>query len=64
VAAKLARRRILERTLRGLADAKATASTSAASQSSPPHPQQEARKRLAEAEMQRSVCRSHKLVGA
>src|SRR5712675_3229824 len=59
VAAKLERRRIGERTARGRADAKAKGVKFGRKPSLTPHQQQEARKRLAEGETQRSVARSY-----
>jgi DNA invertase Pin-like site-specific DNA recombinase len=59
VAAKLERRRIAERTARGRADAKAKGVKFGRKPSLTPHQQQEARKRLAEGETQRSVARSY-----
>jgi DNA invertase Pin-like site-specific DNA recombinase len=59
VAAKLERRRILERTARGWADAKAKGAKFGRKPALTPHQQQEARKRLAEGETQRSVARSY-----
>jgi DNA invertase Pin-like site-specific DNA recombinase len=57
--AKLERRRILERTARGRADAKDKGVKFGRKPSLTPHQQQEARKRLAEGETQRSVARSY-----
>jgi DNA invertase Pin-like site-specific DNA recombinase len=59
VAAKLERRRIAERTARGRADAKAKGVKFGRKPSLTPHQRQEARKRLAEGETQRSVARSY-----
>src|SRR5258705_875930 len=59
VAAKLERRRILERTARGLADAKAKGVKFGRKPSLTTTQRQEARKRLAEGETQRSVARSY-----
>ena len=59
VAAKLERRRIAERTARGRADAKAKGVKFDRKPALTPHQQQEARKRLAEGETQRSVARSY-----
>ena len=59
VAAKLDRRRIAERTARGRADAQAKGVKFGRKPSLTPHQQQEARKRLAEGETQRSVARSY-----
>ena len=59
VAAKLERRRILERTARGRADAKAKCVRFGRKPALTPHQQQEARKRLAEGETQRSVACSY-----
>jgi DNA invertase Pin-like site-specific DNA recombinase len=59
VAAKLERRRIAERTARGRADAKAKGIKFGRKPVLTPHQQQEARKRLAEGETQRSVARSY-----
>jgi DNA invertase Pin-like site-specific DNA recombinase len=58
VAAKLERRRIIERTARGRADAKANGVKFGRKPSLTPHQQREARKRLDEGETQRSVARS------
>jgi DNA invertase Pin-like site-specific DNA recombinase len=58
VAAKLERRRILERTARGRADAKAKSVKFGRKPILAPH-QQEARKRLEAGETQRSVARSY-----
>jgi DNA invertase Pin-like site-specific DNA recombinase len=59
VAAKLERRRIAERTARRRADAKAKGVKFGRKPALTPHQQQEARKRLAEGETQRSVARSY-----
>jgi DNA invertase Pin-like site-specific DNA recombinase len=59
VAAKLERRRILERTARGRADARAKGVKFGRKPILTPHQQQEARKGLAEGETQRSVARSY-----
>jgi DNA invertase Pin-like site-specific DNA recombinase len=59
VAAKVERRRIAERTARGRADAKAKGVKFGRKHALTPHQQQEARKRLAEGETQRSVARSY-----
>jgi DNA invertase Pin-like site-specific DNA recombinase len=59
IAAKLERRRIAERTARGRADAKAKGVKFGRKPALTPHQQQEARKRLAEGETQRSVARSY-----
>jgi DNA invertase Pin-like site-specific DNA recombinase len=59
VAAKLERRRILERTARGRADAKANGVKFGRKPILTPHQQQEARKRLEAGETQRSVARSY-----
>jgi DNA invertase Pin-like site-specific DNA recombinase len=59
VAAKLERRRILERTSRGRADAKAKGVKFGRKPSLTPHQQREARARVAAGETQRSVARSH-----
>jgi DNA invertase Pin-like site-specific DNA recombinase len=61
VAAKLERRRILERTARGRADAKANGVKFGRKPTLTPHQQQEARKRLEAGETQRSVARSYNL---
>jgi DNA invertase Pin-like site-specific DNA recombinase len=58
VSAKLERRRIVERTARGRADAKAKGVKFGRKPTLTPHQQQEARERLAEGETQRSVARS------
>jgi DNA invertase Pin-like site-specific DNA recombinase len=59
VASKLERRRILERTARGRADAKAKDVKFGRKPILTPHQQQEARKRLEAGETQRSVARSY-----
>jgi DNA invertase Pin-like site-specific DNA recombinase len=59
VAAKLERRRILERTARGRADAKAKAIKFARKPILTPHQQKEVRERLEAGETQRSVARSY-----
>src|SRR6266851_3373860 len=59
VAAKLECRRIAERTARGRADAKAKGVKFGRKHALTPHQQQEARKRLAKGETQRSVARSN-----
>jgi len=59
VAAKLERRRILERTARGSADAKAKGVKFGRKPSLTPHQQREARARMAAGETQRSVARSY-----
>jgi DNA invertase Pin-like site-specific DNA recombinase len=59
VAAKLERRRILERTARGRAVAKAKGIKFGRKPTLTPHQQQEARKRLAAGETQRNVARSY-----
>src|SRR5947209_1626085 len=59
VAAKLERRRILERTARGREDAKAKGVKFGRKPTLNPHQQKEARKRLADGETQRSVARSY-----
>jgi DNA invertase Pin-like site-specific DNA recombinase len=59
VAAKLERRRILERTARGRADAKAKGVKFGRKPTLTPHQQKEARKRLDAGETQRSVARSY-----
>jgi DNA invertase Pin-like site-specific DNA recombinase len=59
VAAKLERRRILERTARGRADAKAKGVKFGRKLTLTAHQQQEARQRLAAGETQRSVARSY-----
>lgn len=59
VAAKLERRRILERTARGRADAKAKGVKFGRKPKLTPHQQREAQDRLAAGETQRSVARSY-----
>jgi DNA invertase Pin-like site-specific DNA recombinase len=59
VAAKLERRRILERTARGRADAKANGVKFGRKPILTPHQQKEARQRLDAGETQRSVARSY-----
>ena len=59
VAAKLERRRILERTARGRADAKANGVKFGRKPILTPHQQKEARERLEAGETQRSVARSY-----
>jgi DNA invertase Pin-like site-specific DNA recombinase len=59
VAAKLERRRIMERTARGRADAKAKGVKFGRKPILTPHQQKEARKRVEEGEPQRSVARSY-----
>jgi DNA invertase Pin-like site-specific DNA recombinase len=59
VAAKLERRRILERTARGRADAKAKGVKFGRKPILTPHQQKEARARIAKGETQRSVARSY-----
>jgi len=59
VAAKLERRRIIERTARGRADAKAQGVKFGRKPSLTPHQQREALKRLDGGETQRSVARSY-----
>jgi DNA invertase Pin-like site-specific DNA recombinase len=59
VAAKLERRRILERTARGRADAKANGVKFGRKPILTPHQQKEARQRLEAGETQRSVARSY-----
>jgi DNA invertase Pin-like site-specific DNA recombinase len=59
VAAKLERRRILERTARGRADARANGVKFGRKPTLTPHQQNEARKRLEAGERQRSVARSY-----
>jgi len=59
VAAKLERRRILERTARGRADAKAKGVKFGRKPKLTPHQQREARERVASGETQRSVARSY-----
>ncbi|WP_428486388.1 recombinase family protein [Rhodopila sp.] len=58
-AAKLERRRIMERTARGRADAKAQGVVFGRKPILTPHQQREARKRIAAGETQRSVARSY-----
>jgi DNA invertase Pin-like site-specific DNA recombinase len=59
VAAKLERRRVLERTARGRADAKAKGVKFGRKPILTPHQEKEARKRLEAGETQRSVARSY-----
>jgi DNA invertase Pin-like site-specific DNA recombinase len=59
VTAKLERRRILERTERGRADAKAKGVKFGRKPTLAPHQQREARERIAAGETQRSVARSY-----
>ena len=59
VAAKLERRRIIERTARGRADAKAKGVQFGRKPKLTPHQAREARKRLEEGETQRSIARSY-----
>src|SRR3954462_2986491 len=59
VAAKLERRRILERTARGRADAKAKGVKFGRKPTLTPHQQKEAQKRIADGETQRSVACSY-----
>ena len=59
IAAKLERRRILERTARGRADAKANGVKFGRKPILTPHQQKEARKRIEAGETQRSVARSY-----
>ena len=59
VAAKLERRRIIERTARGRADAKANGVVFGRKQKLTPHQQKEARTRIEAGETQRSVARSY-----
>jgi DNA invertase Pin-like site-specific DNA recombinase len=59
VAAKLERRRIIERTARGRADAKAKGVQFGRKPKLTPHQAREARKRLDEGETQRSIARSY-----
>jgi DNA invertase Pin-like site-specific DNA recombinase len=59
VAAKLERRRIMERTARGRADAKAKGVQFGRKPTLTPHQQNEARKRIEAGETQRSVARSY-----
>lgn len=58
VAAKLERRRIIERTARGRADAKAKGVKFGRKPTLTPHQQREARQRIEEGETQRSIARS------
>jgi DNA invertase Pin-like site-specific DNA recombinase len=60
VAAKLERRRILERTARGRADAKEKGVKFGRKPTLTPHQQKEARKRIEAGETQRSIARSYK----
>ena len=59
VAAKLERRRIMERTARGRADTKANGVKFGRKPILTPHQQQEAREAIAGGETQRSVARSY-----
>ena len=59
VAAKLERRRIIERTARGRADAKAKGVEFGRKPKLAPHQQREARKRIDAGETQRSIARSY-----
>ena len=59
VAAKLERRRIIERTARGRADAKEKGVKFGRKPKLTPHQQQEARKRIEAGETQRSIARSY-----
>jgi len=59
VAAKLERRRILERTARGRADAKANGVKFGRKPKLTPHQQQEARKPIAAGETHRSIARTY-----
>jgi DNA invertase Pin-like site-specific DNA recombinase len=59
VAAKLERRRIMERTARGRADAKAKGAKFGRKPALTPHQQKEARKRVESGETQRSVARCY-----
>jgi DNA invertase Pin-like site-specific DNA recombinase len=59
VAAKLERRRIIERTARGRADAKANGVRFGRKPKLTPHQQKEARQRIDAGETQRSVARSY-----
>jgi DNA invertase Pin-like site-specific DNA recombinase len=59
VAAKLERRRIMERTARGRADARANGVKFGRKPILTPHQQKEARKRVEAGERQRSVARSY-----
>ena len=58
VAAKLERRRIIERTARGRADAKAAGVKFGRKPTLTPHQQREARQRIEQGETQRSIARS------
>ena len=58
VAAKLERRRILERTVRGRANAKAAGVKFGRKSALTPHQQQEVLQRISEGETQRSIARS------
>jgi len=58
VSAKLERRRIIERTARGRADAKAAGVKFGRKHTLTPHQQREARQRIEEGETQRSIARS------
>jgi DNA invertase Pin-like site-specific DNA recombinase len=64
VAAKLERRRIMERTARGRADARANGVKFGRKPSLTPHQQQEVRKRVEAGETQRSVARSYNVCQA
>jgi DNA invertase Pin-like site-specific DNA recombinase len=64
VAAKLERRRIMERTARGHADAKAKGVVFGRKPILTPHQQREARKRIDAGETQRSVARSYNVIQA
>jgi len=64
VAANLERRRIIERTARARADAKANGVKFGRKPSLTPHQQQEARKRIDAGETQRSVARSYNVIQA
>ena len=59
VAAKLERRRLIERTARGRADAKAKGVKFGRKTSLTPHQQREVRQRIKEGETQRSIARSY-----
>lgn len=59
VAAKLERRRILERTARGRADAKAAGVKFGRKPTLTPHQQQEARRRIEQGETRRSIARNY-----
>ena len=59
VAAKLERRRIIERTARGRADAKAKGVRFGRKPKLTPHQEREARQRLADGETQRNIARSY-----